>query len=313
MRAGDRLTNPPRRIGREFIAAAVFELIDRLHQADVAFLDEVEELQAAVGVFLGDGDHEAQIRLDHLLLRLARLALALLHHMHDLAELLDLEARLGGQRVDLAAQLLDRGPSPWRRIPSSPASRAWTRAAIHFGSSSEPWNSSRKSSRRDAVRFGEAQQLRLVADQPLVDVVELLDQRLDAVLVQRERLHVGDDLFLELLVLALLRRRQRLVLELVLDVLVLQATQLLVGVGDAVEGLQNLGLELGLHGGERDGILHVVLLLEGLLAAARRRRRERRPAACAGAVGGRERSCGVDRRLRRRSCPRARRRSPRGR
>src|SRR5690606_12184104 len=30
--ARDRLPNPPRRIGREFIAAAILELIDRLHQ-----------------------------------------------------------------------------------------------------------------------------------------------------------------------------------------------------------------------------------------------------------------------------------------
>src|SRR5437660_7718892 len=34
-RSRDRLPYPPRRIGREFVAAAVFELIDRLHQADI--------------------------------------------------------------------------------------------------------------------------------------------------------------------------------------------------------------------------------------------------------------------------------------
>jgi hypothetical protein len=78
-RARDRLTDPPRRIGRELVAAAVFELVDRLHQADVAFLNEIEELQAAVGVFLGDGDDEAQVGLHHFLLRLPRFALALLH------------------------------------------------------------------------------------------------------------------------------------------------------------------------------------------------------------------------------------------
>src|ERR1039458_410043 len=46
--AGNRLPNPPRRIRGELIAAAVFELVHGFHQADVAFLDEVEELQAAV-------------------------------------------------------------------------------------------------------------------------------------------------------------------------------------------------------------------------------------------------------------------------
>src|SRR5688572_65516 len=46
-RARDGLADPPRGVGRELVAAAVFELVDRLHQADVAFLDQVEELQAA--------------------------------------------------------------------------------------------------------------------------------------------------------------------------------------------------------------------------------------------------------------------------
>ena len=106
-RARDRLPDPPRRVGRELVAAAVLELVDRLHQADVAFLDQVEELQAAVGVFLGDRDDEAQVRLDHFLLGLARLALALLHHVDDLAELADLEAGLARERLDVGADLLD--------------------------------------------------------------------------------------------------------------------------------------------------------------------------------------------------------------
>src|SRR6185312_4571835 len=58
--AGDRLADPPRRVGRELVAAAVLELVDRLHQADVALLNQVEELQAAIGVLLGDRDDEAE-------------------------------------------------------------------------------------------------------------------------------------------------------------------------------------------------------------------------------------------------------------
>ena len=38
-RARDRLANPPSRIGREFVAATILELVHRLHQADVAFLN----------------------------------------------------------------------------------------------------------------------------------------------------------------------------------------------------------------------------------------------------------------------------------
>ena len=94
-RARDRLPDPPRGVGRELVAAAVLELVDRLHQADVAFLDEVEELQAAVGVFLGDRDDETQVGLDHFLLGLAGFALALLHGLDDAAEFGNLEARFG--------------------------------------------------------------------------------------------------------------------------------------------------------------------------------------------------------------------------
>ena len=43
----------------------VIKLVHRPHQADVAFLDEIQERQPAVDVFLGDADHQAQIRLDH--------------------------------------------------------------------------------------------------------------------------------------------------------------------------------------------------------------------------------------------------------
>ena len=66
--AGDGLTDPPGRVGGELVAAAVLELVDGLHEADVALLDEVEELQAAVGVLLGDGDDEAKVGLNELAL-----------------------------------------------------------------------------------------------------------------------------------------------------------------------------------------------------------------------------------------------------
>ena len=58
---GDRLANPPRGVGRELVAALVFELVDGPHQARVAFLDQVEEAQAAVAVALGDRDDQPQV------------------------------------------------------------------------------------------------------------------------------------------------------------------------------------------------------------------------------------------------------------
>ena len=117
---------------------------------------------------------------------------------------------------------------------------------------------------RHAVAFRQPHQAAFVRDEALVDVVELLDQRIDARLVEPQRLHLGDDLFLQLLVLALLRRRQRGALQAELDVLLLQAAQLLEVVGDVVEGLDHLRLELGLDGGERQRILHVVFVVIAL-------------------------------------------------
>src|SRR4029450_10979987 len=70
----------------------------------------------------------------------------------------------------------------------------------------------------------------------------------------------ADDVVLEFFVAALLRRRERIVAQLVLDVLVLQAAQPLVGVGNVVEGLDHFGLELGLDGGKRERVLHIVVV-----------------------------------------------------
>ena len=90
--------------------------------------------------------------------------------------------------------------------------------------------------------------------------IELLDQRVDTRLIEPQRLHLDDDLFLELLVLTLLRQRQQLVVQLVVEVLVLQSAQALERIGDLVEGLQHLGLELGLYGRERHRVLEIVLV-----------------------------------------------------
>src|SRR5262249_36490601 len=102
-RAGDRLADPPGRIRRELVAATVFELVDGLHEADVAFLDEVEELQTAVRVLLRDRDHEPEVRLDHLFLRAPRLRLA----QRALAiDLLDVAGRERSRLLDLLQPLL---------------------------------------------------------------------------------------------------------------------------------------------------------------------------------------------------------------
>ena len=68
-RAGDGLADPPRRVRGELEALAIVELLDGADKAQVAFLDEVEEEHATAHVTLRDGNDEAQVRLDELLLR----------------------------------------------------------------------------------------------------------------------------------------------------------------------------------------------------------------------------------------------------
>src|ERR1700722_18365636 len=89
-RAVDRLPDPPHRIGRELVAAPVLELVHRAHHADVALLDQVDQLEAVILVLLGDAHHEPQVRLHELAFRPLGVALGL---------------------VDGAQRCFDRGPT----------------------------------------------------------------------------------------------------------------------------------------------------------------------------------------------------------
>ena len=95
--ARDGLANPPRGVGGELEALGVVELLDRADKAEVALLDEVEEEHAATNVALGDGDHQAQVGRDELLLGVEA-------HLLDAHEAALLGARelVGGEQVDLA-------------------------------------------------------------------------------------------------------------------------------------------------------------------------------------------------------------------
>ena len=66
--AGDRLADPPGGVGRELETLAPVELLDGVHEAEVALLDEVEQRQTRGLVLLRDRHHEAQVRLDELTL-----------------------------------------------------------------------------------------------------------------------------------------------------------------------------------------------------------------------------------------------------
>src|SRR5258708_5326988 len=62
--AGNGLPDPPCGIRRKLVTAAVFELVHGFHQTDVAFLDQVQKLQPAIRVLLGNGNHQAHVGFD---------------------------------------------------------------------------------------------------------------------------------------------------------------------------------------------------------------------------------------------------------
>ncbi len=114
-RARDRLADPPGRVGRELVAERVVELLDRPDQAEVALLDQVEQRDAGLGVVARDRHHQAQVRLDQLLLgRLVALVLqarelAFLggRQQRPVADLADVELERVG-RLRLRRLALDR-------------------------------------------------------------------------------------------------------------------------------------------------------------------------------------------------------------
>ena len=64
------LTDPPRRVRRELVAELVIELLDGANQAEVPFLDQIQERHAGLRVVPGDRHDEPEVRLDQLLLGL---------------------------------------------------------------------------------------------------------------------------------------------------------------------------------------------------------------------------------------------------
>ncbi len=84
--ARDGLPHPPRRVSRELVTPPVLELFHRLHQPDIAFLNQVEELQPAIVVALGDAHHQPEIRFDQFLARGFRLAVRAVHQLQRAAQ-----------------------------------------------------------------------------------------------------------------------------------------------------------------------------------------------------------------------------------
>ena len=76
------LADPPGRVGRELVALAPVELLGGAVQADDALLDEVQQRHVVTLVALRDRDDEAEVRVDHPLLRGSVALLDALREVH---------------------------------------------------------------------------------------------------------------------------------------------------------------------------------------------------------------------------------------
>src|SRR5690554_134731 len=86
----------------------VLELLHRAHQTNVALLNEIQEVHAAVDVLLRNGDDQAQVGADHLALATLGAALTALNLAHGLSQHALLHAQLVLNAVNDRHRLLQR-------------------------------------------------------------------------------------------------------------------------------------------------------------------------------------------------------------
>src|SRR5262249_27367960 len=163
----------------------------------------------------------------HFLLGLARLALALLHGVHDAAEFTDLAAGFFGDLLNLGADIADAALFELGKI--LPALAFQERDLL------EPIRIKlmtaimlEKLIEADAARLREAEQLALERIEAAIDRVKLLNQRFDAVVVEVKILHRLDNVLAQFLEAARLAVGELFRGERRLDIGVLQAAQLFI-------------------------------------------------------------------------------------
>ena len=115
-RRENRLTNPPHGVRDELHALVGIELPRGGEQPDVPLADQVDEREAAVLVFLGDGDDEAQVALHELL---ERVLVAGADLPRELDLLRTLEQRVGADLVEVLVEDVALGLA-WERSPAGP-------------------------------------------------------------------------------------------------------------------------------------------------------------------------------------------------
>ena len=99
-RAGNGLPDPPGCICREFVSLCIVELVDGADEAGIALLNKIQNVQAAAGIFLGDGYDQTQVSLRQTVFgglialgdALGQLDLLVGSQQLDLADLLEIHA-----------------------------------------------------------------------------------------------------------------------------------------------------------------------------------------------------------------------------
>ena len=257
--AGNGLADPPGGIGREFVTAAIFEFVDGLHQADIALLDEIQELQAAIGVFLGDGDDETQIGLDHFLLGHASLALALLDRANDTAQILDRHTGTLGQFGDVITD--DIGIGQLTIDETIPGLGGALHGLRPVRAQLVPEIAVHELGAWHAMGVRHTQQLAFQRHAFLVDRIELFNQGLDTRIVEVHRIEIGDNGGLGVLILLAALLGQVLAFDTRGNELVLQLPESSEVSGDAVEGFHDAIAQLRFHRGKRQGCTVVIIVV----------------------------------------------------
>src|SRR5579863_3083737 len=103
--ARDGLADPPGGVSGELVAAPVFEFVGGAHQADVALLDQVQQMQSAVDVLLGDRHNQAEVGLDQVFFGALRFDFTVADHRQGVPKVGEIGAGRGLALADFALQL----------------------------------------------------------------------------------------------------------------------------------------------------------------------------------------------------------------
>ena len=263
--ACDCLANPPGRIGREFVAAAIFEFIDRFHQADVAFLNKIKELQAAVGVFFRNRNDEAKVGFDHFLLGDACFAFGLLHCVDDAAELAERHAgRLAdfgdfdADAVNSVGFVFDKS-RPLLVEPLDAGQPRLVEFAIDIAVEERL--------ARDFVTLGKAQHLSAQCGQAAIERIKLVNQIFDLRAVKLDAFDFRRQLFAELVIFLFLASGEIIAEAERIDARLLNFREFLVKRGNRSEFFKRHWLECFFHLREREGVILFLVVRRARRAA----------------------------------------------